>query len=606
MVTPVKADNLEQLLKATNYDKKETRFLVNGFRYGFPLCYKGPRKRQDRSKNIPFTVGNKEEMWEKMMKETESGRFAGPFQDIPYEHYVQSPIGLVPKSGGKTRLIFHLSYDFPNGNKSLNHWTPKELCSVRYNDLDYAVRTSLKFLKKKFGTFLFEDQEMNQSGNNKSRKTIFFAKSDLLSAFRILPILPKDRRYLIMAAQNPDFPGKFFYFADKALPFGSSVSCSHFTRFSNALRHIVEKTTSKQYQMSNYLDDFLFLSDSEEECNRMVRTFLNICDEIGFPVSLEKTEWASKTLVFLGILLDGEYHRLCIPLDKVERTTNMLQLMISKKKATVKQLERLSGHLNFLHKAIVPGRVFTRRMYAKFTGQAILDKNRERKLKHFHHIRLDREFKSDCSMWLNFLSDQSVVNRPFMDLSKSVISQELNFYTDSSGSERLGFGIIFMNRWSFGKWEPGFIKRYNPSIQFLELFALCVGIFIFQENLSNTRITVFCDNKSVVGMVNTTVSGCGFCMGLLRMLTINNMKYNRRVFCEHVEGIKNEQADNLSRLNFTDFFRKAPENVHPYPEKLPTELWPLSDLWKRFAFEMGIQCEQVSHKKFNRENQTDC
>ena len=41
------------------------------------------------------------------MKEVKKHRFAGPFEVPPTKYYVQSPLGLVPKSGGqKTRLIF--------------------------------------------------------------------------------------------------------------------------------------------------------------------------------------------------------------------------------------------------------------------------------------------------------------------------------------------------------------------------------------------------------------------------------------------------------------------------------------------------------------------
>ena len=383
-MTPVKPEVLNRLLKATNYNKKETDFLVEGFKYGFTLGYCGPGNRHDKSSNIPFTVGDKAEMWEKMLKETELGRFAGPYKDIPFdEDFVQSPIGLVPKAGNKTRLIFHLSYDFPNGNKSINYWTPEEDCTVKYKDLDYAVRMTLNYLEKrrKEEACNICDTHNNEQAEDEwnhilddliDHKVIYYAKSDLLSAFRILPIFPGHRKYLIMKAENPKIPGRFFYFSDKSLPFGSSISCSHFTRFSNALLHIVMKTTSKTYQMSNYLDDFLFLSDSEEECNQLVRTFLSICEEISFPVSMEKTEWASKRLVFLGILLDGERHVLSIPIDKVERTITMLKWITDKKKATVKELERLSGLLNFLNKAIVPGRIFTRRMYAKIFRRSLV------------------------------------------------------------------------------------------------------------------------------------------------------------------------------------------------------------------------------------------
>ena len=78
------------------------------------------------------------------MKEVKLGRFVGPFQDVPFDNFMQSSVGLVPKANGTdTRLIFHLSFKFKNGNESFNYWTPDELCSVKYCDLDFAVRESI-------------------------------------------------------------------------------------------------------------------------------------------------------------------------------------------------------------------------------------------------------------------------------------------------------------------------------------------------------------------------------------------------------------------------------------------------------------------------------
>ena len=146
IVTLIKINCFAKLLKDSGYDKGESEFLLKGFKRGFDLQYDGPWDRQDYSNNIPFReVGDKWDMWSKLMKEVELGRVAGPFNEIPFENFVQSPIGLVPKSGGKTRLIFHLSYDFKT-HKSINHYIPKELTSVRYPDLDHAVNNCLKLL----------------------------------------------------------------------------------------------------------------------------------------------------------------------------------------------------------------------------------------------------------------------------------------------------------------------------------------------------------------------------------------------------------------------------------------------------------------------------
>ena len=148
LVTPVDADVFEKLLIETHYDRKETEFVISGFWEGFDIQYRGPTNRQSRSRNIPFSVGNKVELWNKLMKEVKLKRVAGSFSQVPYDNFVQSSIGLVPKSGtDQTRLIFHLLYEFKDG-KSINAHTPKELCSVQYCDIGQAVCSILIMRKK--------------------------------------------------------------------------------------------------------------------------------------------------------------------------------------------------------------------------------------------------------------------------------------------------------------------------------------------------------------------------------------------------------------------------------------------------------------------------
>ena len=92
--------------------------------------------------NLKLRVGSPIELWNKVMLEVQKARYAGPFNEPPFEYYVQSPIGLVPKDKGKkTRLIFHLSY--PRNGDSVNSQIPKEVCSVSYPDFDEAVKMCL-------------------------------------------------------------------------------------------------------------------------------------------------------------------------------------------------------------------------------------------------------------------------------------------------------------------------------------------------------------------------------------------------------------------------------------------------------------------------------
>ena len=131
---------LDNLLLEANYGMDKTKYLVEGFRKGFLLEYEGKFKNCQRlALNLKLRVGSKMELWNKVMTEVELGRYAGPFEDPPFEHFIQSPIGLVPKDNGlKTRLIFHLSY--PRTGDSVNSGIPYEKCKVKYPDFDEAVK----------------------------------------------------------------------------------------------------------------------------------------------------------------------------------------------------------------------------------------------------------------------------------------------------------------------------------------------------------------------------------------------------------------------------------------------------------------------------------
>ena len=101
IVTPVRADVLEQLLIQTGDNKERRNCVVNGFRFGFSLGYRGPTKVKLEGPNVKLRVGTPTELWNKIMKEVKLKRVAGPFESPLFKHYIQSPIGLVPKDGGK-------------------------------------------------------------------------------------------------------------------------------------------------------------------------------------------------------------------------------------------------------------------------------------------------------------------------------------------------------------------------------------------------------------------------------------------------------------------------------------------------------------------------
>ena len=484
------------------------------------------------------------------MAEVKLKRYAGPYTSIPFTHYIQSPIGLVPKdSGTKTRLIFHLSY--PRGGeppRSVNANTPEHLSAVKYTEFEEAVRLCLA-----------------------AGVDCKAAKSDLSSAFRHLCIAPQFWKYLVMKAQHP-VTGVWYFFIDKCMPFGASISCANFQKFSDALSHIVRVLTGRKN--INYLDDFFFVAFLAAVCDGQVSIFLQVCHLINFPVSLSKTVWASTQITFLGLLIDTVRQIVAIPTDKVERAQTMIQYFLTKKskRVTLKELQRLCGFLNFLCKAIYPGRAFTRRIYAH--GSQLT--------KPHHHLKVDRELRLDLQVWETFLTTPLIYNRPFFDYDNSIKSEFVDFSTDASANALLGAGGICGDRWFVQQWDEEFIYKFRPSINYLELFAVTIGIYNWIHLFENRRITLFCDNQSVVHMINNTSSSCPNCMILIRLIVLKSITHNVRVKACYIQSKQNLFPDLLSRLKYKEFRAQARRHQRRFqgtPCEIHQDLWPMGRLW---------------------------
>ena len=98
------------------------------------------------------------------------------------------------------------------------------------------------------------------------------------------------------------------------------------------------------------MDDYFFAALMELICNNQVRMFLHVCEMISFPVSLEKTFWATTKLVFLGLLIDTINQCVYIPVDKVSKAVSLIESVIQKKKLMLNQLQKICGFLNFFMK----------------------------------------------------------------------------------------------------------------------------------------------------------------------------------------------------------------------------------------------------------------
>ena len=130
---------------------------------------------------------------------------------------------------------------------------------------------------------------------------------------------------------------------------------------------------------------------------------------------------------------------------------------------------------------------------------------------------------------------------------------------------------------------PEFLKNCKPCIEYLELFAVTAAVLVWIHNFKNKRIILFCDNKSVVDMINLTSTSYRNCMVLIRMIVLKGLLDNVRIFARHVPGKLNGLADSLSRDKFEEFYRLCKlqdREIDSTPTVIPQVLWPIETIWK--------------------------
>ena len=417
--TSVKVERLAFYLEG--YEAHLYRAIISGFVQGFRLHFEGPQVGQFW-KNRLSAMQHPDIVDSKLTKEILEGRIRGPFEHPPFDNFKVSPLGVIPKKQlGEYRMIHHLS--FPCGG-SVNDFIPSEFCSVHYASVDDAVK-----MIKKLGP------------------GCTLAKTDFRSAFRIIPVHPKDYHLLGM-----QWKGK--YYADCCLPMGLAISCRTVETLNTGMEWVARNKLNIPH-IIHILDDFPIAAESPGKCRAKLHHFLTFCEDVGVSMVPDKTEGPSQALTFAGIQLDCCKNEAGLPMEKVEKRLSAIRNLLSRRKVTLKELQSLISLLNFACSVIVPGRVFIRMLINLTIG-----------VTHSHHfIRLTNKTKKDLRIWETFLD--SFNGKSFFLEDGWASTHSFRFYNDAAKSS--GYGLIFGKQWAYGKW-PDSWKEQN--ISFLEFFLL--------------------------------------------------------------------------------------------------------------------------------------
>ena len=185
------------------------------------------------------------------------------------------------------------------------------------------------------------------------RQGWYLASIDLKDAYWHVPIARSFRPYLAFSAG-----GDTYQFC--VLPFGLNIAPRVFSKI---LQPVHSRLANLGVQIMMYLDDWLIMAPSSQQCEAMVRTTLRVGQEMGLLFNLAKSHLTPTTsLQWLGMTWDTTASTVALSRDNQHRCARALFRSLHSKSLSRRQWERLMGSLNHAASIVPLGRLRTRRL----------------------------------------------------------------------------------------------------------------------------------------------------------------------------------------------------------------------------------------------------
>ena len=421
-----------------------TSIVTHGIRVGYEGSLSGRTRRPNHSSSYLHVDVIKNSIQSELKK----GRIKQV--QLPTDYFC-SPIGLVPKLDDGIQMGWRVIFDLssPEGH-SVNDGIPKEYGSITYETLNDAIRL------------------VAQAG-----KGAVMMKRDLKSAFRHIPISPCDYWLLLF-----EWQGKFY--VDMFLPFGLRTAPCIFNLFAEALHWILE--TLHEWNVTHYLDDFLFVFPPGTDIAPLSTEFDRILSKFGLSKAAEKDSDGC-IVVHLGFEFDSVNMCVTLPPNKKQRAVDIVNLLLSSPTVSLSTLESALGFLSHCCQVVPLGRPFLRQLFA------LLCRSSERH--RFHRIRIPHAVKRDLKWWQQFLISWSSISmiqlsRPYYDVA-----------TDASGEKGIG-GVH--RRQIFSERVPA--RHKKKHINWKEMFAVLHAFLLWHDLWCGGRVRLASDNTAVVDSIN--------------------------------------------------------------------------------------------------------
>lgn len=321
----------------------------------------------------------------------------------------------------------------------------------------------------------------------------------------MLPIHPDDQNLL-----GIQWDGEFY--TDRAFPFGLRSAPKIFSAVADALQWIL--TNKGIWNLLHYLDDFIFVSKSEEVAFANKHILLDTFTHLGVLLEPSKLEGPATCLTFLGIKVDSRTLQLRLSSEKLHRLKEQLATAVSKRWLSQHKLQSLTGLLQHATKVAHPGRPFLHQLYA-------LEKVGSHPN---HHIRLNSAAWADITWWYIFVERWNGLSIAW-DLKQCNPNITVHSYSGNS--------------WFQLEWP---LKAKDFTIAIKELFPVVISAALFGKAWYGQLVEFKVDNIAVVHALQSTYCKEPHLMHLIWLLVFFAAHYNFWLSASHITRELNSGA----------------------------------------------------------------
>lgn len=350
---------------------------------------------------------------------------------------------------------------------------------------------------------------------------LWAASVDLKDAYLHVPVRWRDQKYLCFL-----YRGQLYRFV--AMPFGLSTAPRIFTRLTLALAAFLRRGGVRIFM---YLDDWLVVAPSRQECLSATETVLREARALGWIVNLEKSNLTpSQRPIFLGARVDFRLGRVFPTDERLEAVISAVLLLLQGQGAPARSWLVLLGYLASLVDLVPFCRLRMRPLQWH-----LLAFFRPASRRYDVHVPRDLVITPHLSWWASRenLSVGSVFPPPPHDV---VLTTDASLF---------GWGAYIGGAPASGRWLPPWTSRHINS---LELEAVARALRHFQPLVSGRRVLVRSDSTTVVSYINRQGGTKSF---LLWSQTWDLFQWaiglGISLRAVYLPGVENVSADALSR-----------------------------------------------------------